>query len=384
MENRAVALAAVVLAALVASSAYVLFDNRGDAEDSPPETITTSVSGVAKYGHIGLEVTRSEMADAGYAAGDFVVLSFSDRTYTSTFFDNFNGAGAMTVFTSTYGSSSEQIAIGVFNADSWSLMGCTVGESVTLSYGGVDEDLVKVPNYLAGIRADDQYPDTYSYCNFRLVDSEHAAGKIYRSSSPFLGTSRSAAVCDLLEENEVQSVLCLHLATEQLYALSLNSAYVDRLQSGGCVSACYINPTVAFSPDDMRCVMSTVMEMFETYDNVCVNCEYGKDRTGIVVAILLAVAGDSYADIQKDFSITLSNYYGIEEGSEECLIVMNGLLDSIFYLLGNPQLLDDPMSVDYDDLDTSQFDANAMVRTYLRYLGFTDEQIDRLHDNLVS
>jgi len=109
---------------------------------------------------------------------------------------------------------------------------------------------------------------------------------------------------------------------------------------------------------------------------VVVHCMGGKDRTGIVSALLLRLAGVSHEAIGEDYAITSAN---LEPSTSRWI----------------PAIVDEVERAKWEKLRDTP--ADAMVRvvqeierrygdvaSYLRAAGLTDEQVDRLRERLVA
>lgn len=108
---------------------------------------------------------------------------------------------------------------------------------------------------------------------------------------------------------------------------------------------------------------------------VVVHCMGGKDRTGIVSALLLRLAGVSHDVIGKDYAVTAAN---LEPSTSQWI----------------PKIADEAERAKWEKLRDTP--AGAMVRvvreiehrygdvaSYLRAAGVTDEQVEQLRERLV-
>jgi protein-tyrosine phosphatase len=109
-----------------------------------------------------------------------------------------------------------------------------------------------------------------------------------------------------------------------------------------------------------------------------VHCTAGKDRTGIVVALLLALAGVDHATIAEDYA--LSAAYLTDEFFADARVRAEAAghdWEQYRNLLGCPA---DLMLATLADLD-ARFGG---VEAYLRQIGLADDQIDALRSALVD
>jgi protein-tyrosine phosphatase len=109
---------------------------------------------------------------------------------------------------------------------------------------------------------------------------------------------------------------------------------------------------------------------------VVVHCMGGKDRTGIVSALLLRLAGVSHDVIGKDYAVTAAN---LEPSTSQWI----------------PKIADEAERAKWEKLKDTP--AGAMIRvvqeiehrygdvaSYLRAAGLSDEQVGRLRERLVA
>jgi protein-tyrosine phosphatase len=109
---------------------------------------------------------------------------------------------------------------------------------------------------------------------------------------------------------------------------------------------------------------------------VVVHCMGGKDRTGIVSALMLRLAGVPYSEIGEDYAVTAVN---LEPSTSRWI----------------PAIADEAERAKWEKLKDTP--AAAMVRvvqeierrygdvaSYLRAAGLADEQVDRLRERLVA
>lgn len=96
-----------------------------------------------------------------------------------------------------------------------------------------------------------------------------------------------------------------------------------------------------------------------------IHCIEGKERTGLMMAVLEGLMGASYDEVKDDYLVTFYNYYGIRPGDEKCDIIVKALLDAeLSYVLK----INDPKTTDL----------KKESREYLREIGITDVEIEKL------
>lgn len=130
---------------------------------------------------------------------------------------------------------------------------------------------------------------------------------------------------------------------------------------------------------DLYCIMldqfqnsiRKVFEIFLDHLDTCVlfHCSAGKDRTGVIAALLLDLAGCHMYDIVKDYSESYENNHEIYDE-----LLKMASKDNAHYLLSDPTFMMKMMDHLYENYGSA--------RGYLSLLGFKDEDIDALVHNL--
>jgi len=109
---------------------------------------------------------------------------------------------------------------------------------------------------------------------------------------------------------------------------------------------------------------------------VVVHCMGGKDRTGIVAALLLRLAGVPLEAVGEDYAVTAAN---LEPSSSRWIPAIEDPLERAKW----EKLKDTPadgMIRVIEEIERRYGD----VASYLRAAGLTDEQVDRLRERLVA
>lgn len=129
---------------------------------------------------------------------------------------------------------------------------------------------------------------------------------------------------------------------------------------------------------DLYCILldqaqPAIKEVFKTflqypYDGVIFHCSAGKDRTGVIAALLLDLAGCHEYDIVKDYSESYENNMEINEKLEKMLEP-----GQVRYLYSEPLYMMKMLNHLRDHYGSSQ--------EYLVKIGLTNEEIDELKEN---
>jgi protein tyrosine phosphatase (PTP) superfamily phosphohydrolase (DUF442 family) len=116
-------------------------------------------------------------------------------------------------------------------------------------------------------------------------------------------------------------------------------------------------------------VKACVLFLIENEGPYLVHCKEGKDRTGMLCAILECFAGASVEEVKADYMATYRNFYHVEQGDETYdVILRNNLVKTLCALFGveNPETAD----------------LREKAGSYLNSIGLTGKQLDALRAKL--
>ena len=163
----------------------------------------------------------------------------------------------------------------------------------------------------------EDYPDLTDeeFANFREVTTTGiGTGKLYRSSSPVNPEYNRNRYADLAAEKYgIRSILNLEDAekTAREYP-GFEESYYSR------VKVIYLNLGVDLTLDYNRTSLVKAMKYIaEAETPVLVHCMLGKDRAGVLSALLECLMGASAEEIREDYMTSYYNYYGLERGTEQ-------------------------------------------------------------------
>jgi hypothetical protein len=157
--------------------------------------------------------------------------------------------------------------------------------------------------------------------NFRALRGKLAPGRIFRAYHPFLpsrgGTveqARLRGVQQLFDEHQIAAVINLSDGAQVAESPLAPSAYRDLANQGRVLFTPTSYAVVYFGTADAEFsnVIKRVLAFIAQHPGpYLIHCRLGTDRTGVVSAILQALAGVPWSAIIEDFQ--LSNLLGIEE-----------------------------------------------------------------------
>jgi protein-tyrosine phosphatase len=108
-----------------------------------------------------------------------------------------------------------------------------------------------------------------------------------------------------------------------------------------------------------------------------VHCQVGKDRTGIVVALLMGVAGVPDETIIADYALSYDYLLPIVEGYRQKIKEQGGDMTLFDMLIQSPP---EAMAEMLAHLQNKY----GGIRPYLRHIGVSDEEMDAIQERLVE
>ena len=174
----------------------------------------------------------------------------------------------------------------------------------------------KMQNRTVGIystkREDFPTLDDEEYANFRVIEKRNFKPEtLYRIASPIDNLFGRAKYADeILKKYHI--VNCINLADD---ASSVNEfeAYKDSYYKS--MKRLELSMGIDFHNQEFKDKLKQIIEFIaQNPGKTAVNCIEGKDRTGIVIALLECLLGYTLEEIEDDYMLSFYNYYGVLKG----------------------------------------------------------------------
>ena len=343
--------------------------------------ITTGEIGVVKdeeFGNVYIELTIDEFNSLGFAFGDSVDISF----------DNGKKYSDIPYYSGYYVPVGEMLACGYpgyphvviarnYGESTWKEFEMTDSSKVTVTLNEKGK-YIDIQELYALSYSDDRndYDSDIEFANFRAVKGgELKENFLYRSASPCDNQHCRAAYANkFAEEYGIRFVLNLSDNEEKyngyVEAEGFESDYYDSLYKDGNVLLLAMNAN--YRSDEFAKTISEAVSEMTKHDGPClIHCVEGKDRTGFVCALLLALGGASAQEIIDDYMITYDNYYGItkEEKPEKYNAILGNVNDFLYCLCEVEK-----------GADLNTLDLKAGAENYLARGGLDSEQIAQIEE----
>lgn len=224
----------------------------------------------------------------------------------------------------------------------------------------------------------EDYESDASFANYReLSGGKLRKATLYRSASPIDNIyNRVPYTQRLAKHNGIRFILDLADSDEEIWGFTANNAengiddsFFMGLYEEGNVSC--LSLTTDYEQDWFGPSLVAGLAKLTEHDGpFLIHCMVGKDRTGFACALLEALAGATYDEIESDYMITYDNYYGISKAGNpaeyDAIRIRN--LDPMLRFIAKAS----------DDADLSSIDYSEVARAYLRENGMSESQIDKL------
>lgn len=348
---------------------------------------------MTKYGNVYTDCTAARFSALGFEWGDLVKVSFLDQELvlpvvpTYSYVDS--GKPAIIVEKGEDGLPTGNVALAInmgnfaetygiaekhTNADNtWYWTACDgVTFPVEISFAMSEKD-----GYLAeyiihdlqrtNFRGDYLHLTDAEFANFRNVATTGMGDYVlYRGSSPINPELGRNGYADTALRGASVSVI-MNLANDKTTA-SAYEGFADTYYSNQKVI--YLNLGVDFKADDFKAGLADGLRFFAENKGVYyVHCTEGKDRAGLVSALLECFMGASYDEVVADYMTTYYNYYGVEAGTDKYdAIASSNIIKSLESAFG------------VSDLKTADLAAEA--EAFFKEIGLSDSEIAALRANL--
>ncbi len=327
------------------------------------------ITAVDKYGNSMTDISQATVAASGAEVGDIVVVKMGENELVLPFVTIYGDVDRGTPLLRVTGGS-VQLAINYGNFST--KYGVSVGTevSVYLREKGAYLSEIEV-RHLTKLEKREDYSSDEAFANFREVTAGNIRpGILYRTSHPSLGDDRSSYAARLVEKHGINTVLNLSDTPEEFAANLAHSEYYRDLNDKGNVIA--VGMGVDFAAKDFTAKVKAALEFMIAHDGpYAVHCVEGKDRVGIVIAVLEGLGGATVDEIVEDYMVSYENYYKVQNGAEGYKLVSKIMYDQLKEMNNGRPVTDD--------------NVKAVVVSYLKNLvGLEDEQIDELETRLLG
>lgn len=341
-------------------------ENNSQDQSSLFNTVETKVTEIDMYGDMVLDIT-----DIDLEYGDSINVSASGGWEQTSipFYPSFYGRKGDTVLSDYF----EYLVLGGIATDLNAAAQVKPGETITITLdkkGKYKDELAAYDVDLDMVKWEGQSDEDFR--NAREVTKGNIRpGVLYRGSSPTdEAFNRIELMDEFIQENDIKCVLALSDDDELIASRKDNlPQHTQEMIENGQFIALGIGVDFEDKETEKR-LGDGLVKMTEMEGPYLVQCSYGKDRTGVVIALLEFLCGATYEEVLDDYMLSYKCLHNIDMNPE-----------SLQYKLSK-QRLDEELAyaMGISSEEVPDADLEAGTRRYLKECGMTDEQIDKLKD----
>ncbi len=329
--------------------------------------VTATVIEEDQYGDVMLY-----LEEIGLEYGDSVNISFSGGYGMKEvpYYPDFYGKKGSAILTDHF----DTICIAGIGCSFNGTAGIQSGEEVAISLekkGRYKDEFEAYNTNDATVQAEGQSDEAFRNAR-EITAGQIQKNRLYRSASPFdQKYGRVELVSRYLKENNIKCVLDLADTHEKLESYENLPDYVADMISDDQVIACAIGIDY-LDPETMHTLGQGLAEMSEKEGPYLIQCSLGRDRTGVISAVIEALCGASYQEIIDDYMTSYDQLHNID---------MNA--DSLQYKLFKQRIdeqLETIFGIEIEKLPVS--DLKTPAYNYLLQCGMKEQQIEKLINNL--
>lgn len=300
--------------------------------------ITGKVSEVDKYGNAYTDILTDVAAAAGFEVGDIVELQVGSKTVIAPFVRNY---GEVDRGNPLIRISSGKVLVAINLGNFSKTYEVVVGTEVILSMlkKGAYKDELEIRNLVRTNERKDYSSDAV-FANFREVTlGSIGAGKLYRSSHPSINDPRAPYANELMKQAGIKTIINLSDSDQELKDSYPFSDYYRMVSESGNLINLDMGVDL-LSPEFAAKVKVGLVFLSKKSPPYLIHCVEGKDRAGIVTAVLGAMMGASAEDIYNDFVLSFENYFRVKPATPAYNAIRKIVTD-IFISIHNGDPVDD-------------------------------------------
>ena len=333
------------------------------------KSVSAKVINIDQYGNVRFDITQIDLE-----YGDSVDISFSGgyRMKDTPFYPDYYGSIGSAILTDHHAN----ITIGAIGSSFNKTANIEKDETavITLAEKGKYKKEYEAYDISDGKSLIEGQTEE-EFLNAREVTAgQIQADRLFRSATPFeplLG--RVEQLGEYLKEHKINCVLDLTDTEESLGSYTDLPEYTASLISSGkvipsCIGVDHIEP------EAMKTIGKGLTAMANADGPYLIHCNLGRDRTGVICAVLEALCGASYQEIVDDYMLSYDMLHKIDMDPS-----------SLQYKLFKQRIdeqLEAVLEIGMDKLAES--DLKAPARDYLSRCGMQDESIEKLINKLTS
>lgn len=301
-------------------------------------SVQGSVATIDKYGNVATDISADAMTAAGYELGDIITISVGtnniDAPFVGTYSDVDRGAFLVRP---TNGIIALAMSYDNFAGKTGTEEGMPVTLAMAEKAGYLNEYEIR---HLEKSEERTDYASDPMFANFRNVTmGKLPAERLYRGCNPVLDDARAPYAAKLVEEARIQTIINLADSAESMAPNLPAAPYYQSLVNKGNVIA--LNMGIDFNdPAFIAKLKDGLLFMIDHEGPYFIHCNEGKDRAGMVVALLEALMGATVQQVSDDYMITYMNYFHVAKTDAKYPIIARIITDLFTQMNGGTPVTD--------------------------------------------
>lgn len=328
-----------------------------------------------EFGHVDINSSAEDFNKLGFTYGDSCDVRFSngyelkDIPYYNGYYTKvgdpllcaYNGSGHVKI---AYNS----------GASMWEKAGCDENTKVTVTLNEKGKYL-NVQNTMSTSYSMDRndYKSDEAFCNFRALSGGNIKkNTFFRGASPVNNQNKRAKLTDnLIKKENINFILDLSDTEKTLEKYkkdgTFDNSYYSELLSQDKVALLGLGANYR-SEKFTDSLVEGFRKMMNESGPYYIHCTEGKDRTGFVCALIEALCGATYDEIENDYMITYKNYFNFtkELDKEKYDMVLEKRFNDMLYCI-----CDIPEGQSLSDINLKE-----RARKYIVKIGMTEQEAD--------
>lgn len=313
-------------------------------------TCTLNQKDIDSFGSISFPFDLDYFKQNGYEIGDIVKVNINGRDFIMPITAVFNqvgfsgeticsneGYGVACInknfvgFVCSYGYADKVVVDGNITWKLNNIDKFEVSVEMQEKYGYLKEykKIVESGTYSVSNNRDD-YPlqNDEQFANFRSIGCKLVkTNLIYRGASPYDDfAARISETENCLRKYGIKSVISLvsRPSTNEYYP-DFDCRYINELVHSDFMFE--LNP---LSKETLNAIKKIIEFVNDNEGPYYIHCTYGRDRTGILCAMIAALLGDSLQNIDKDYAMSFALMFNIDINSKFCKNICETVLHRLF------------------------------------------------------
>ena len=346
--------------------------------------LNIKIKDINKYGNVYLDSTFSYFNENNLEIGDIITIKIASNQYDMPICTEYSDVNSK-MMVCRFDLEDNHITLAINMGDFASTTNLGTKEQITDEPGykwDIKQDTIKISlkekkgyldeyeaRHLVRTNNREDYPNLtdLEYSNYRMVNiGKIKSGILYRSSSPINDNlNRATYIMSEIERVGINTIINLVDSVEAMEEFpSYNNSYYSKCQIYNA------QMIYDFNSDDFKLSLLGCLKFIE--DNkgpYLIHCQEGKDRTGIVIAIIEIMMDAEIEDVLNDYMVTYYNFYNVNKDDKKYDIILNNNIISTLKQMLN-----------ISDLEDKNIYNN--MHSYLLNIGLTDDDINIIKSNL--